>query len=148
MLATHSRSTLPRSDLCFAQNIQSVVMWMRRIELTRVEDVSNVVEACCLPCSCDVKTCTENGNCCLSKLFSDVVIDNQDDYVADVHNDVSDTNDTFSWLRWNETRPLHSKCIKAIRDSYVDKNVPELECDLSLPSYFMITQCLGTMRVI
>ena len=75
----------------------SVSMGFGRHE-TRVEDVSNVVEACCLPCSFDVKTCTENGNCCLSKLFSDVVRDNPDDYVADVHNDVSDTNDTFSWL--------------------------------------------------
>ena len=68
-------------------------------DVTKVEDVSNVVGAYCRPCSCDVITCTENGNCCLSKLYSDVVSDNPDDYVADVHNDVSDTNDTFSWHR-------------------------------------------------
>ena len=110
---------------------------------SRVEDVFNAIRACCLPCSCDVKTCTENGNCCPSQIFSDVVSNNLDDDVPNVHGDVSDTNETFSRLRCDETKPLHSECIKAVRDSYMDKNVIHLEHDLTIPSYFMIAQCFG-----
>ena len=94
---------------------------------SRVKDVSNVVGACCLPCSCDVKTCTGKGNCCLSQLFSDAVSDNLDDDVPNVHGDVSVINDAFSGFQCNETISMHSECIKAVPDSYVDKNVPELE---------------------
>ena len=58
-------------------------------------------------------------------------------------NGVSDSNDTFSRLRGNDTKPIYSECIKAIRGSYVDKDVFHLERDSTIPSYFMITQCFG-----
>ena len=90
---------------------------------TRIEDVINVVGACCLPCSCDLKTCTEYGNCCPSKLITDVVSSKPDDDVLNVPYGVSDSNDTFSRLRGNDTKPIYSESIKAIRDSYVDKDV-------------------------
>ena len=110
---------------------------------TRVEDVSNVVGGCCPPCSCDEKTCKENGNCCLSKVFLDAVsvIDGVPNH--GVHDDGSDTNDTFSGTLGNETKALYSECIKSVRESYIDKNVLELGYDLTIPSYFMITQCFG-----
>ena len=110
---------------------------------TRVEDVFNVVGACCLPCACDLKTCTENGNCCPSKLITDVVSTKPDDDVPNVPNGVSDSNYTFSRLRGNDTKPTYSECIKAIRGSYVDRDVFHLERDSTIPSYFMITQCFG-----
>ena len=110
---------------------------------TRVEDVSNVVGGCCPPCSCDEKTCKENGNCCLSKVFFDAVSVNDGVPNDGVHDDGSDTNDTFSGTFGNETKALYSECIKSVRESYIDKNVLELGYDLTLPSYFMITQCFG-----
>ena len=36
---------------------------------------------------------------------------------------------------------MNSECIKASWLSYRDKNAPEIESDLDIPSYFMITQC-------
>ena len=109
---------------------------------TRAEDLSNVIKACCFPCSCDVKTCTEDGNCCPSK-FSDAVSDKPDADAPTETNDVSDTDISFFWLRGNATNKMYSECIKAVRDSYEDKDVIHLERDHTIPSYFMITQCFG-----
>ena len=108
---------------------------------TKAAAVSNSVGGCCPPCSCDEKTCKENGNCCLSQVFLDAVSVDGGDPI--VHDDVSNTNGTFSGLLGNETKALYSECIKAVRKSYMDKNVLELEYDLTIPSYLMITQCFG-----
>ena len=38
-------------------------------EASQIEDVHKNVGACCLPCSCDSRSCKEDGNCCLTKIL-------------------------------------------------------------------------------
>ena len=111
------------------------------MEVIRLEDLHKVVGACCLPCSCDIKTCKENGNCCLSKTFVSAIeidpdIDNQN------VTKMLDGQDDFSGLQEDEnTTAVHSECIKASWLSYRDKDHFEIDYDLDIPGYFMITQC-------
>ena len=77
------------------------------------------------------------------KFFLDAVSVNDGVPNDGVHDDGSDANDTFSGTLGNETKALYSECIKSVGESYIDKNVLELGYDLTIPSYFIITQCFG-----
>ena len=111
------------------------------IEDIRIEDVHEVVGACCLPCSCDADTCKEDGNCCLTKVFLDAVGDNPDVDVQKMSGALGLLNDVPSEFEGNQTNLVHSECIKASRMSYRDKDAFDIESELGIPSYFMITQC-------
>ena len=109
-------------------------------EVIQMEEVHKIIGACCLPCSCDTRTCKQNGNCCLSKIFADALENNSemDDQnmlgVLDRLNDVSEFKDKNSTRRYSE-------CIKASWLSYRDKDEFTLASDHDLPAYFMITRC-------
>ena len=109
-------------------------------EVSRIEDVHKIVGTCCLPCSCDPRSCKENGNCCMSKIFLDALETNPD---LDDQNVLSvfGTLDDVSKLEDENETTLYSECIKASWLSYRDKDVFEIANDLTIPSYFMITRC-------
>ena len=107
----------------------------------RIEDMYEGVGVCCLPCSCDAKTCKEDGNCCLSKVFSDALSDKSDVDNHHLPGALNDLNGISSEFEANEATRVYSECIKATRMSYRDKDELEIASDLSIPSYFMITQC-------
>ena len=101
-----------------------------------MENVHGVDGACCLPCSCDTKTCKEDGNYCLSKIFDDnpgFDLHQPDAFIG--------LNDAINASDDNEAIEIKSECIKAIRISYIDKDALETAYELSIPSYFMITRC-------
>ena len=109
-------------------------------EAIRIEDVHKIVSACCMPCSCDTKTCKENGNCCLSKTVADALENNpdMDDQnavrVFEILNGDSDFKD-------ENVTAVYSECIQASWISYRDKDAFEIASDLDIPGYYMITQC-------
>ena len=109
-------------------------------DVTRMEDVPKIVGACCLPCSCNTKTCKENGNCCLSKIFTDALKNNPD---MDDQNALGllDHLDDVSELKDENVTAVYSECIKASWLSYRDKDDIEIMGDLDIPGYFMITRC-------
>ena len=113
------------------------------MEAVQLEDLYKVVGACCLPCSCDTKTCTENGNCCLSKIFADA-IDNSPDIDDQTALDMIGGQDVFSDKQEGKnTTSVYGECIKASWLSYRDKDDLEIADDLDIPGYFMITHCFG-----
>ena len=109
-------------------------------DVTRMEDVHKIVGACCLPCSCNTKTCKENGNCCLSKIFSDALKNSPD---IDDQNPLAmlDHLDDFSESKDENVTTVYSECIKASWLSYRDKDDLEIIDNLDVPGYFMITRC-------
>ena len=117
-------------------DILSTLPEAMEIGIEDIEDVHEVVGACCLPCSCDADTCKEDGNCCLTKVFLDAVGDNPDVDVQNLSGALGLLNDVPS-----ESNLMHSECIKSSRISYRDKDATEIASDLDIPSYFMITQC-------
>ena len=106
----------------------------------RIDDVHKIIAACCMPCSCDTKTCKEKGNCCLSKKVADGLQNNLDidDQNAagffEILNGVSEFKD-------ENITAVYSECIQSSSISYRDKNAFEIVSDLDIPGYFMITRC-------
>ena len=114
-------------------------------EVIGIEDIHEVIGACCLPCSCNPETCVEDGNCCLTKIF-EVIFDNQ--YMYDDQNEpnVFDYLDNITFTGYFEENyenatEVYSECIKASWLSYGDKDDIAIANDLDIPAYFMITQC-------
>ena len=107
-------------------------------EVSLIEDVHKIVGSCCLPCSCDTRTCKENGNCCLSKTFADT-LENSPDMEDQNTLGVLDSLDDVSEFQHENV----SECMKASWLSYRDKDDSEIADDLGLPAYFMITRCFG-----
>ena len=108
--------------------------------VTRMEDVHKIVGACCLPCSCNTKTCKENGNCCLSKIFADALENNPD---MDDQNSLAmldHLEDVSEFMDENVTA-VKSECVKASWLSYRDKDDLEIMDDPDISGYFMITRC-------
>ena len=140
-------------------------------ETYRIEEVHKSVGACCLPCTCETKRCREDGNCCLSKLDEDVAgdanadtsdnnantrdadadtvdanADMGDDYPGnvDANADTNGSNPVMDYDNPNtdgNIASVYSECIKASWLSYENKDTPEIQGDLDIDSYFMITKC-------
>ena len=138
----------PKQPICTAapdQNRTDVLKNLPEIieigtENYRIEDVHKIVGTCCLSCSCDRRTCTEDGNCCLSKIIADAIENNPDMDDQNAIDVLSALNEASEQKDENEAA-IHSECIKASWLSYRDKNAYEIEADLDIPSYFMITRC-------
>ena len=109
-------------------------------ETIRIEDVQNLITACCMPCSCDTKSCHENNNCCLSKIGAHALQNSPD---MDDQNaiGVPEILQGASTLKDKNVTAVYSECIQASWISYQDKNAFELVTDLDIPGYFMITRC-------
>ena len=109
-------------------------------ENIRIDDVHKIIAACCMPCSCDTKTCKENGNCCLSKTVADAFQNNPDIDEQNAVGFFEILNDASEFKDENVTA-VYSECIQATSISYRDKNAIEIAGNLDIPGYFMITQC-------
>ena len=107
-------------------------------ELYQIKDVHNIVGACCLSCSCDTRSCNEDANCCLSKIFLDALEDNPD---LDDHNSKDNFGHLNSVFENKNATAVNSKCVKASWLSYRDEDAIEIEADLDIPGYSMITRC-------
>ena len=108
-------------------------------DVIQMEDLHAAIGVCCLSCSCDTETCTENDNCCFSKVLSEtrsyVNTDDGANQSPDAFNDMMDFSSNPDAK--NTATQMHSDCIPATRKSYIDPNLEPL----GIPRYFMITQC-------
>ena len=112
-------------------------------EESKIEDIQELIGTCCLPCSCDSKSCQEDGNCCLSKTFADVIETNNNTVG---YQNVLDVLDHVDGVIGSENEDengtvVHSECIKAAWLSYRDKGDFEIASDLDIHAYYMITRC-------
>ena len=115
----------------------------------QIEEIHKILGACCLPCTCETKRCHEDGNCCLSKfdeyvLINDPNTDAHNPDTVDANADTSDYNpdtDNDNPVTDGNITNMYSECIKASWLSYQNKDTPEIQSDLDIRSYFMVTKC-------